>query len=163
MIAWRKLSKKLRISIYQEWMKGLPWWFSAKESAYRCRKLKFPPLSRNTPHGPEQLSLCHNLWACALEPGNAVTEATSHTSWSLHALEPVLRKETTPQWGVWALQLQGSARQPHLETAHTCSSKDSTAKRGKKEWMKEQVANLGKGFTMYVTDKGLVWGRVKSS
>ena len=101
---------KLRISTYQEWMKGLPWWFTGKESACQCRKLKFSPLSRNILHGTEQLSLCHNFWACALEPRNATTEATSHSYWSLHALEPVLHNKTSCCSEVWALQLQSSSQ-----------------------------------------------------
>ena len=37
---------------------GLPWWLSGKESACQCRKQKFDPCSRKTPHTAEQLSPC---------------------------------------------------------------------------------------------------------
>ena len=37
---------------------GLPWWLSGKESTCQCRKHKFDPWSRKTPHAAEQLSPC---------------------------------------------------------------------------------------------------------
>ena len=56
---------------------GLPWWFSGKESACRCRKHQFGRWSRKIPHAATQLwSLCskartHNLPS----PGAATPEA----------------------------------------------------------------------------------------
>ena len=45
----------------------------------------------------EQLSLCHNYWACALEP-------RSRNYWSLRALQPVLCNEKPLQWEAGAPQ-----------------------------------------------------------
>ena len=47
---------------------GLPWWLSGKESACQCRRHRFDPWSGRIPHASEQLIVCHNYWACALEP-----------------------------------------------------------------------------------------------
>ena len=40
---------------------------SVKGSAWQCRRHRFDPWSRKTPHAAEQLSPHHNYWACALE------------------------------------------------------------------------------------------------
>ena len=55
---------------------GLPWWLSGKEFACQCRRRRFDPWSRKTPHAAGQLS----PWAATPEPvlsspGAATTEA----------------------------------------------------------------------------------------
>ena len=37
--------------------------------------------------------MCHNYWACALEPRNPTTEPTYSNYWSLHTPEPMLRDQ----------------------------------------------------------------------
>ena len=50
---------------------GLPWWFSGKESAWRCWRHEFNSWSRKIPTYCRATKLvCHNYWACALEPGS---------------------------------------------------------------------------------------------
>ena len=44
--------------------RGLPWWFSGKESACQCRRHGFDNWSGKIPHATEELSLC----ATATEP-----------------------------------------------------------------------------------------------
>ena len=62
--------------------------------------------------------LCHNLWACALEP-------RSHNYWahSLQLLKPrclglELQQEKSVQWDAWALQLESRLHSPQLEKAY---------------------------------------------
>ena len=58
----------LNISFKKCWAE-LPWWLSGKESSCWFRRHKFNPWSRKLLHAVEQLShICHNCWACSLEP-----------------------------------------------------------------------------------------------
>ena len=52
------------------WLAGLPWWFSGKRSAYQCRRHGFSPQSGKIPCAGAIKPLCHNYWACILEPRN---------------------------------------------------------------------------------------------
>ena len=50
---------------------GLPWWLSDEESASQGRRHGFDPSSGKILHALEQLKpVCHNHWACFLEPGS---------------------------------------------------------------------------------------------
>ena len=84
--------------------RGLPWWFSRKKSPFQCRRHEFNPLSGKIPcaicRGATE-SMCHNCWACALEPRN-------RSYGSPHALAPVLhnershRSEKSARCNLWA-------------------------------------------------------------
>ena len=68
---------------------GLPWWLSvkSKESTCQCRRHGVPSLVWEYPTCCRAIkAMCHNHWACALEP-------ESRSCWNLHALEPILRNK----------------------------------------------------------------------
>ena len=74
-----------------KWPSGLPWWLSGKESACQCRRHRFDPWSRKSPHVSEQLSPCAStielvLWSL----GAITTELTCLSYWKLCTLELVL-------------------------------------------------------------------------
>ena len=58
------------------WM-SLPKWLSGKDYTCQYGRYKFHLWSGKISHASGQLSLCHNHWACALEPGN-------HNYWAHH-------------------------------------------------------------------------------
>ena len=64
----------------------LPWWLSSEESTCQCKR-QFPSLvqEKSTCHRATK-PVCHNYWACALEPG-------SRNHHSLKALKPELRNK----------------------------------------------------------------------
>ena len=76
---------------------GLPWWLSGRESTCQCRRHRFDPWSRKSPHAVEQLSTCPRAWEPQLL--------------SLRALEPVPYNEKPPQWEARAPRLESS---PHM-------------------------------------------------
>ena len=70
---------------------GPSWWLSGKESACQCRRHRFDPWSRKSPHVSEQLSPCAStielvLWSL----GAITTELTCLSYWKLCTLELVL-------------------------------------------------------------------------
>ena len=58
-------------------MGELPWWLSGKQSACRCRRDKFDPLSGKTPRATEQPSMYATTIELVLwSPGAETTEPT---------------------------------------------------------------------------------------
>ena len=54
------------LSFFVKYNEGLLWWLSGKESTCQCRRHRFNPWSRKTPHccGAAK-TVYHNCWACA--------------------------------------------------------------------------------------------------
>ena len=74
-----------------------------------------PDPGRSHIHGATK-PLCHNHWACALEPA-------SHNFWSLSTLKPTLCNEKPQQWEACAPQLESSLHSRQLDES-LCSNKD---------------------------------------
>ena len=52
---------------------GFSWWLSGKESACQCQRHGLDPRFGKIPPTMEETKpMCHNYWACALEPGSDV-------------------------------------------------------------------------------------------
>ena len=84
------------------WLAGLPWWFSGKESTCQWGRHGFDPQSGKIPRAGAIKPLCHNYWACILEPGNS--NKRSHTVRSPHTTTQECprslptRAKPTEQW-----------------------------------------------------------------
>ena len=59
---------------------GPPWWLSGKESACRCKRLRFNPQSRKIPHATEQLSPRTTIEPVLYSQGSTATETCSPQS-----------------------------------------------------------------------------------
>ena len=72
----------------------LPWWLSGNKSICQCRRHRFNPWSRKTPHAMKQLRLCTTTTEPVLKsPGATNTEPTCCKYWSPSSLEPVLHNK----------------------------------------------------------------------
>ena len=100
----------------------LTWWASGEESTYQHREHWFDPWSGKISHAVGVTKpVCHNYWACALEP-------VSCNCWAhvLQLLKPMCsrahapQQEKPPQWEAYALKLEKS---PHGATKTQCSKK----------------------------------------
>ena len=79
-------------------------------------------------HGAATL-VCHNYWACALEPGNRNYGA--HVPQLLKPKHPrarALQQEKPPQWEANTPQLESSPHFPQLEKKPVQQQRPSTAK-----------------------------------
>ena len=82
----------------KNYVSGLPWWLSGKESACQCRRYQFDPWSGKIPHATKQLSPCTTTTVLQ-SPG---TITTGPTCCSL--LKPtcprtrVLQQGKPPRW-----------------------------------------------------------------
>ena len=102
--------------------KGLPWRYSGKESACRCRRQQVGSLiQKDHACSGAVETMSHNYWDFAVEPG-------SHNPWAhmLQLLKPegsgdVLHRDKPPQWEAHALQLESSPCLLQLEKS-PCSS-----------------------------------------
>ena len=55
--------------IREIYLKGLLWWSSGKDSAWQCRRHRFQSLVQEDPTCHRATKpMCHNYWACILEP-----------------------------------------------------------------------------------------------
>ena len=111
-------------------IKRLPWWLSGKKIFLPVQEDmgSVPSLEDSTCHGATK-PVCHNYWACALEPG-------SHNYWAHipELLKPKCPRARAPQqekslqWGAHTLQLESSPRSLQLEKACMQQQRPSTAK-----------------------------------
>ena len=97
-------------------MQETPVWFLVQEDPTCCGATK---------------PVCHNCWACALEP-------KSHSFWSLRTQYPVLCNKRSHSTEVCPQQLERSPGSPQLEKS-SCSNEDpaQTKRKKKKKWITE--------------------------
>ena len=116
---------------------GLSWWLSGKESA--CQSMQETRVwsliwEDPTCQGATK-PMCHNYWACALEPG-------SRNYWAHEATaEARAPQEKPPQWEACAPQLESSPCYLQLEKSPS-TSEDPAQPKINKIIKKEEVATI---------------------
>jgi len=87
------------LSFFVKYNEGLLWWLSGKESTCQCRRHRFNPWSRKTPHCCRATkTVHHNCWACArtqesklLEEAPRPTALTLKQEWSRSVMSDSLQ------------------------------------------------------------------------